>query len=88
MVYKMNELYKLCKVAKKLTFDYSGALQRDKADIIEWIIEISELYENYLVNPETFYSLVLDVQAVVNRIGYKLDYKLRDDELFIKIVEA
>lgn len=84
----MDELYKLCKVADKLTFDYSGALQRDKADIIEWIMEISELYENYLANPETFYSLVLDVEAVVSKIGYKLDYKLQDDELFIKIVEA
>ena len=84
----MDELYKLCKVAKELTFDYSGALQRDKADIIEWIMEISELYENYLANPETLYLLVLDVQTVVNQIGYKLDYKLQDDGLFIKIVEA
>lgn len=84
----MDELYKLCKVAKELTFDYSGVLQRDKADIIEWIMEISELYENYLANPETFYSLVLDVQTVVNRMCYKLDYKLQDSELFIKIVEA
>ena len=84
----MDELYKLCKVADELTFDYSGALQRDKADIIEWIMEISELYKNYLSNPETFYSLVLDVEAVVSRIGYKLDYRLQDGELFIKIVEA
>ena len=84
----MDELYKLCKIAKQLTFDYSGALQRDKADIIEWIMEIIELYENYLANPETFYSLVLDVEAVVSRIGYKLDYKLQYCELFIKIVEA
>ncbi len=84
----MDELYKLCKVADELTFDYSRALQRDKADIIKWIMEISELYKNYLANPETFYSLVLDVEAVVSRIGYKLDYKLQDGELFIKIVEA
>lgn len=84
----MNELYKLCKVAEELTFDYSGALQRDKADIIEWIMEIIEPYKNYLANPETFYSLVLDVEEVVGQIGYKLDYKLQDGELFIKIVEA
>lgn len=84
----MDELYKLCKVAEELIFDYSGALQRDKADIIEWIMEIIELYKNYLANPETFYSLVLDVEAVVSKIGYKLDYKLQDGELFIKIVEA
>ena len=31
----MDELYKLCRVADELTFDYSGALQRDKADIIK-----------------------------------------------------
>ena len=84
----MDELYKLCKVAKELTFDYSGALQCDKADIMEWLIEINEFYENYLVNPETFYSLILDVKEVVGQIGYKLDYKLQDSELFIKIVEA
>ena len=50
----MDELYKLCKVADKLTFDYSGALQYDKADIMDWLMEIIELYENYLANPETF----------------------------------
>ena len=81
----MDELYK---VADKLTFDYSGALQRDKADIIELIMEISELYENHLANPETFYSLVLYVETAVSQIGYKLDYRLQDGELFIKIVEA
>ena len=59
----MDELYKLSKVAKELTFDYSGALGCDKADIIEWIMEISEFYENHLANPETFYSLILDVNT-------------------------
>lgn len=88
MVYKMDELFKLCRATNKLTFDYSGALQRDKFDIIDYIMELSNLYKNQLANPETFYSLVLDVECFVSKIGYKLDYKLQDGELFIKIVEA
>lgn len=83
----MNELYKLCEATNTLRFDYSEALERDKADIIDWIEDIYYNYENELVKAGTFYSLVLDVQTVVNQIGYKLDYKLQNGELFIKIVE-
>lgn len=83
----MDELYKLCEATNTLRFDYSEALERDKADIIDWIEEIYYNYENELINAGTFYSLVLDVQTVVNQIGYKLDYKLQNGELFIKIVE-
>lgn len=83
----MNELYKLCEATNTLRFDYSEALERDKSDIIDWIEEICYNYKNELVKAGTFYSLVLDVQTVVNQIGYKLDYKLQKGELFIKIVE-
>lgn len=83
----MDGLYKLCEATNTLRFDYSEVLERDKADIIDWIKEIYYNYENELVKAGTFYSLVLDVQTVVNRIGYKLDCKLQNGELFIKIVE-
>lgn len=83
----MDELYKLCEATNTLRFDYSEALDCDKADIIDLIKEIYYNYENELANAGTFYSLVLDVQTVVNRIGYKLDCKLQNGELFIKIVE-
>lgn len=84
----MKELYKLCRATKTLKFDYSEVLERDKSYIKDWIIEIYNNYENELYIANTFYSLVLDVQAVASRMGYKLDYKLQDGELFIKIVEA
>lgn len=84
----MDELYKLCEATNTLRFDYSATLQCDKADIVDWVKEIYYNYENELANAGTFYSLVLDVQTVVTRMGYKLDYKLQDGELFIKIVEA
>lgn len=84
----MDELYKLCKATNTLKFDYSEALECDKADIKDWLTEIYYNYENELCNSNTFYSLALDVQTVVSRMGYKLDYKLQDSELFIKIVEA
>lgn len=83
----MDELYKLCEATNTLRFDYSEALERDKADIADWIHELYYNYENELVKAGTFYSLVLDVQTVVNQIGYKLDCKLQNGELFIKIVE-
>lgn len=84
----MDELYNLCEATNTLRFNYSEALQCDKADIVDWLKEIYYNYENELANAGTFYSLVLDVQTVVTRMGYKLDYKLQDGELFIKIVEA
>lgn len=84
----MDELYTLCEKTNTLRFDYSEALERDKADIIDWIAEIYYNYENELVKAGTFYALVLDVQDVVSRMGYKLNYRLLEDgELFIKIVE-
>lgn len=84
----MDELYKLCEATNTLRFDYSETLQCDKADIVDWLKEIYYNYENELANAGTFYSLVLDVQTVVTRMGYKLDCKLQNCELFIKIVEA
>lgn len=84
----MDELHKLCEATNTLRFDYSETLQCDKADIVDWIKEIYYNYENELANAGTFYFLVLDVQTVVTRMGYKLEYKLQDGELFIKIVEA
>lgn len=84
----MYELYKLCELTNTLTFDYSEVLECDKFDVADWITELYYNYENELVKAGTFYSLVLDVQTVVNQIGYKLDYKLQDGELFIKIVEG
>lgn len=84
----MDELYKLCEATNTLRFDYSETLQCDKADIVDWLKEIYYNYENELANEETFYSLVLDVQTVVTQMGYKLDCKLQNCELFIKIVEA
>lgn len=84
----MDELYNLCEATNTLRFDCSETLQCDKADIVDRLKEIYYNYENELANAGTFYSLVLDVQTVVTRLGYKLDYKLQDGELFIKIVEA
>ena len=84
----MDELYKLCELTNTLRFDYSETLECDKADIVDWLKEIYYNYENELANAGTFYSLLLDVQTVVTRMGYKLDCKLQNDELFIKIVEA
>lgn len=84
----MYDLYKLCELANTLKFDYSEVLECYKADIVDWITEIYYNYENELVKAGTFYSLVLDVQTVVHRMGYKLDCKLQDGELFIKIVEG
>lgn len=83
----MDELYKLCELTNTLKFDYSEVLECDKADITDWITELYYNYENELANAGTFYSLVLDVRTVVHRMGYKLDYKLQNDGLFIKIVE-
>lgn len=84
----MDELYKLCELTNTLKFDYSEVLEYDKVDIADWITKLYYNYENELANAGTFYSFVLDVQTVVNRLGYKLDYKLQNDELFIKIVEG
>lgn len=84
----MDELYNLCEATNTIRFDYSETLQCDKSDIVDWLKEIYYNYENELANAGTFYSLVLDVHTVVTRMGYKLDYKLQDGELFIKIVEA
>ena len=83
----MDELYKLCEATNTLKFDYSEVLERDKADVSDWIHEIYYNYENELANARTLYAFVLDVQTVVSRIGYKLNYQLLEDgELFIKIV--
>ena len=84
----MYELYKLCELTNTLRFDCSEVLECDKVDITDWITELYYNYENDLANAGTFYSLVLDVRTVVHRMGYKLDYKLQNGELFIKIVEG
>lgn len=85
----MDELYTLCEGTTTLRFDYSEVLECDKSDVVDWIHELYYIYENELADAGTFYNLVLDVQTVVSRMGYKLNYRLLEDgELFIKIVEA
>ncbi len=81
----MDELYKLCRDARALQFDYSGALERDKADIVNWLKEICYNYENDLANANTFYALLLDVQTVLQRLGYSWTYKLESGVLSMTV---
>ena len=77
----MDELYKLCEGTRTLQFDYSGTLDRDKADIADWLKEIYYNYENELANTNTFYAMLLDVQTVLQRLGYSWTYKLESGVL-------
>lgn len=81
----MDELYKLCREAKALQVDYSGALECDKADIADWVKEIYYNYENDLANTNTFYALLLDVQTVLQRLGYSWTYKLESGVLSMTV---
>lgn len=81
----MDELYKLCRETKALQIDYSGALECDKSDIADWVKEIYYNYENDLANTNTFYALLLDVQTVLQRLGYSWTYKLESGVLLMTI---
>lgn len=81
----MDKLYTLCEDTRALKFDYSGALDRDKADIVDWLEEIYYNYENDLANTNTFYALLLDVQTVLQRLGYGWTYKLESGVLTMTV---
>lgn len=81
----MDELYSLCHRAINLKFDYSEALESEKENIKDWIREIYYNYEDEC-NSNVLYSMVLDVQDVMHRLGHNCIYTLDENVLTIKIV--
>lgn len=82
----MDELYKLCEATNTITFNYLEAYEFDKPVISEFLQKVYRKYENEVVNANTFYALLLDVQIIMDKFGYKCEYNLKDDELYVKIV--
>lgn len=80
----MDELYTLCEKVDKVTFDYNNALQRDWKLIKDIIDRVYDKYSNELATADTFYSMLVEVQILLQRIGYSYTYSL--DRRTLKVI--
>lgn len=81
----MDKLYTLCEDARVIKVDCSDVLGRDKENVTDWLKEIYYNYENELVNANTFYAFFLDVQTVLQRLGYGWIYTLESGVLTMTV---
>lgn len=81
----MDELYSLCRYANTIKFDASKVLDDEKDKVIESVKNVYSKYENEVASSNVFYDLLVDVQYVLNRLGYKCIYELNSCELYVII---
>lgn len=72
----MDELYVLCEKIDKVTLDYSNVLQRDWKQIKNIIDRVYDKYSNELAVCYTWYNMLVEVQILLQRIGYSYTYSL------------
>lgn len=72
----MDELYVLCEKVDKVTLDYRNVPQRDWQLIKDIIDRLYDKYSNELAVSYTWYNLLVEVQILLQRIGYSYTYSL------------
>ncbi len=72
----MDELYTLCEKIDRVTFDYNNVLQRDWQLIKDVIDRVYDKYSSELAIAYTWYNMLVEVQILLQRIGYSYTYSL------------
>lgn len=72
----MDELYILCEKIDRVTFDYNNVLQQDWQLIKDIIDRVYDKYSNETAIAYTWYNILLEVQILLQRIGYTYTYSL------------
>lgn len=72
----MDELCTLCEKIDRVTLDYRNVPQRDWKQIKNIIDRVYDKYSNEIAVSYTWYNMLVEVQILLQRIGYSYTYSL------------